>query len=254
MSEGPTAAQYIEHHLRHWTVGEGFWSLNLDTLIFSWLLGILFLGVFYYVAKRATAGVPSGMQNFVEMMLEFASKQVSDTYHGKSQLIAPLALTVFVWVFLMNAMDLLPVDLLPIIASWFGIHYLRAVPTADPNLTMGLSISVFILIVGFNFASKGVGGLLREMLCKPLGPWLFPLNFFLRLIEELAKPVSLGLRLFGNLYAGELIFILIALLPWWSQWGLGGVWAIFHILIITIQAFVFMMLTIVYLSMAETSH
>lgn len=254
MSEGLTATEYIDHHLTHWTVGEGFWALHLDTLIFSWLLGLAFLATFYFVAKRATSAAPSGWQNFVEMMLEFASKQVSETYHGKSKFIAPLALTVFVWVFLMNAMDLLPVDLLPIIANWFGIHYMRVVPTADPNTTLGMSISVFLLVICFNFYSKGVKGLAHEMLCQPLGIWFFPMNLFLRIIEELAKPISLGLRLFGNLYAGELIFILIALLPWWTQWPLGGAWAIFHILIITIQAFVFMMLTIVYLSMAESSH
>lgn len=254
MSSEPNFTGYIIHHLRHWTIGEGFWSLHLDTLIVSWVLGAIFLLTFYFIAKRATAGVPGVWQNFVELMLEFASKQVVDTYHGKNQLIAPLSLTVFVWVFLMNAMDLLPVDLFPLIGSFFGLDYLRVVPTADPNLTLGLSCSIFLLVVWFNFASKGFKGLLIEMATKPFGIWFLPFNFFLRLIEELAKPLSLGLRLFGNMYAGELIFILIALLPWQTQWLLGGGWAIFHILIITIQAFVFMMLTIVYLSLAEDSH
>lgn len=235
-------------------MGSGFWSLHLDTLLFSWISGVCFLALFYFVAKRATVGVPSGWQNFVEMMLEMVSKQVYDTYHGKNQLIAPLALTIFMWVFLMNFMDLLPVDLLPRVADLLGVHNLRIVPTADPNLTLGMALSVFLLIIWFNLYNKGVVGLTKEILCRPFGIWLMPLNLFLRLIEELAKPVSLGLRLFGNLYAGELIFILIALLPWWAQWSLGGLWSIFHILIITIQAFVFMMLTIVYLSSAEAGH
>lgn len=254
MNEIPSATEYIQHHLTHWTIGKGFWALNLDTLIFSWVLGIGFLGLFYFVGRRATAGVPGKLQNFVEMMLDFASRQVNDTYHGHSKLIAPLALTVFIWVFLMNAMDLLPVDLLPVIANFFGVHYMRAVPTADPNTTLGMSLSIFLLVIWFNLAAKGPIGLTKELFTQPLGVWMMPLNVFLRLIEELAKPISLGLRLFGNMYAGELIFILIALLPWWTQWPLGGAWAIFHILIITIQAFVFMMLTIVYLSMAESSH
>jgi F-type H+-transporting ATPase subunit a len=254
MSTTVTSTEYINHHLTHLTIGEGFWSLHLDTLFFSWFLGLSFLLTFYLIARRATSGVPSGWQNFAELMLEFAAKQVSDTYHGKNKLIAPLALTIFIWVFLMNAMDLLPVDLLPLLASCFGVEHLRVVPTADPNMTLAMSLSVFILILWFNFASKGFKGVLYEATCKPFGVWLLPLNLFLKIIEELAKPISLGLRLFGNLYAGELIFILIALLPWWAQWPWGGAWAIFHILIITIQAFVFMMLTIVYLSLAEQSH
>lgn len=254
MTSELTAAGYIDHHLAHWTIGSGFWSLHVDTMIFSWLLGIAFLAVFYLVARSATAGVPSGLQNFVEMMLEMVSRQVTDTYHGKNKLIAPLALTIFIWVFLMNSMDLLPVDLLPRIAHFIGINKLRVVPTADPNVTMGMSISVFLLIIWFNFSKKGLFGVLKEFTCVPFGIWFLPLNFFLKMIEECAKPISLGLRLFGNLYAGELIFILIALLPWWAQWPLGGAWSIFHILIITIQAFVFMMLTIVYLSSAEESH
>lgn len=254
MSVGVSPAEYINHHLTHLTVGNGFWAVNLDTLVISWFLGVFFLGAFYFVAKRATAGVPSGLQNFVEMMLEFTQTQVHDTYHGKSKLIAPMALTIFIWVFLMNFMDLIPVDLLPWFFSLFDVNYLRAVPTADPNTTLGMSLSVFVLIILFNVRSKGFKGFIYELTCRPFGPWLLPLNFILKIVEELAKPLSLGLRLFGNLYAGELIFILIALLPWWIQWPFGGAWAIFHILIITIQAFVFMMLTIVYLSLAEESH
>lgn len=254
MASEISATEYINHHLTHWTIGDGFWAIHIDTLLISWLIGIVFLSVAYIVAKRATIGVPSGLQNFVEMMLEMVDKQVQDSYHGKNKLIAPLALTIFIWVFLMNCIDLLPVDLLPQSAHLVGLDYLRVVPTADPNLTLGISLSVFCLIIWFNFASKGFLGVLKEFTCKPFGIWLLPFNVFLKLIEELAKPISLGLRLFGNLYAGELIFILIAILPWWAQWPLGGIWSIFHILIITIQAFVFMMLTIVYLSSAETVH
>ncbi len=254
MTGSITSSEYINHHLTHWSVGSGFWTFHLDTLIFSWLIGVTFLTVFYFVAKRATAGVPAGWQNFVEMMLEMVSRQVSDSYHGKNKLIAPLALTIFVWILLMNCMDLLPVDLLPRLGEMVGLEHLRVVPTADPNMTLGMSISVFCLIIWFNFASKGLLGVLKDFTCKPFGIWLLPVNMFLKLIEEFAKPVSLGLRLFGNMYAGELIFVLIALVPWWTQWPLGGAWSIFHILIITIQAFVFMMLTIVYLSSAEESH
>jgi F-type H+-transporting ATPase subunit a len=249
-----SSGEYICHHLTHLSLKVGSGTFNIDTFIISWVLGLLFLGTFYGVARKATTGVPGKLQNFVEMVLELVAAQVHDTYHGKNKLIAPLALTIFIWVFLMNCMDLLPVDLLPWLGSLVGIKYLRVVPTADLNMSFGMSVSVFCLIVGVGLASKGIKGFFVEMTCKPFGPLLFPFNFFLKLTEELAKPVSLGLRLFGNMYAGEIVFILIALLPWWSQWMLGGAWAIFHILVITIQAFVFMMLTIVYLTMAESSH
>lgn len=254
-SSGDPISGYIQHHLTHWTVGEGFWQLNLDTLIVSWVLGLAFLGLFAGLARCATAGVPSMWQNALESLVEFVDAQIKDSFHGKSAMIAPLALTVFVWVFLMNCMDLLPVDLLPQAASFVGVDFLRVVPTADLNLTLGLSFSVFLLIIWTNIKSKGLGGLLKEALTVPLGPWCFPFNFFLRIVEELAKPVSLGLRLFGNMYAGELIFILIAaLIPAPAQWLAGFPWAVFHILVITLQAFIFMMLTIVYLSMAQESH
>jgi F-type H+-transporting ATPase subunit a len=255
--ENNTASDYIRHHLSHVETGSGFWTFHLDTLLVSWIIGVLFLLVFYYSAKRVTSGYPDKLQNFVELILDFVGSQVSDTYHGKSKLVVPLALTVFVWVFLMNLMDLVPVDLLPWIGGIVGSHFLadlKIVPTTDPNLTLGMSISVFVLIIVFNIFSKGLLGFLKELFFTPFGPGLFFINFPLKFIEELAKPISLGLRLFGNLYAGELLFILIAMLPWGVQWLLGGPWAIFHILVITIQAFVFMMLTIVYLSMAEESH
>ena len=235
-------------------MGEGFCRLNLDTLFFSVVLGAIFVWFFKRAADKATSGVPGLVQNFAELLIEFVDGQVKDTFHGKSQLIAPLALTIFVWVFLMNFMDLLPVDLLPTVLSLFGVSHFRSVPTADPNTTFGMSIAVFILIIYYNLKIKGVKGLSKEMLVSPFGPYLFPINIIFRLLEEFVRPISLSLRLFGNLFAGELIFILVALLPWWLQWTFGGVWAVFHILIIAIQAFIFMMLTIVYLSMAHETH
>ncbi len=249
-----TPTGYIQHHLQHWTVGSGFWSWNLDTLIMSWVSGLIFLILFRYAAKRATAGVPGKIQSFVEMMYDFAQSQVKETFHGRSALIAPLALTIFSWIFVMNFMDLLPVDLIPMLSSFVGAPYFRVVPTADPNLTLGMSIAVFFLLLFYGLKIKGMRGFFKEITCKPFGPKLFPVNILFRTVEDLAKPISLGLRLFGNLYAGELIFILIALMPWWSQWGLGLPWAIFHILVIIIQAFVFMILTIVYLSLASEEH
>jgi len=252
---GAGATDYIVHHLTNLTVGQGFWTLHLDTLFFSIVLGLVFFLVFRRAAARATAGVPGGLQNVAEILVEFADRQVKDTFHGRSDLIAPLALTIFCWVFLWNFMDLIPVDLLPKIASWFGVHYLRVVPSTDMNATFGLSITVLVLIIFYSFKIKGPIGYAKEFLTHPFGPYLFPANLLLNLVELLAKPLSLSLRLFGNLYAGEMIFILIALLPWWLQPLLSWPWAVFHILIITLQAFIFMVLTIVYLSMAhEESH
>lgn len=257
-----TITNYIQHHLENLSFNlktmefgaGGFWTLQLDTLFFSFLLGCVFLLVFRRVAKVATEGVPGKLQNFVEMIIEFVDRQVKDTFHGRSAVIAPLALTIFCWVFLMNLMDLFPVDLLPKVAGSIGVTHLRVVPTTDPNLTFALSLTVFLLIIFYSFKIKGGKGFIKELTCEPFGIYFLPVNLVLKLVEELAKPISLALRLFGNLYAGELIFILIALLPWWAQWPLGGIWAIFHILIITLQAFIFMMLTIVYLSLAHESH
>lgn len=256
------ASEYIQHHMVNWslnlhtmTLGNGgFWTLNLDTLIFSLVLGSLFSAAFYVAAKSATSAVPNRLQNILEILVEFANGQVRDTFHRSDPFVGSLALTIFVWVFLMNAMDLIPVDFLPRIASAANIPHLRVVPTTDLNLTFALSISVSLLILIFNFHYKGFKGFIKEYVCHPFGPYLMPVNLVFKLVEELAKPVSLSLRLFGNLYAGELIFILIALLPWWVQWSLGGIWAVFHILIITLQAFIFMMITIVYLSMAQEQH
>lgn len=258
------SAEYIQHHLTYlqfdlsqWkfvSAQTSFWTLNVDTLSVSILLGLLFVGLFYMVARKVVAGVPSRGQNFVEMAIEWVDNTVKESFHYKNDLIGPLALTIFAWVFLMNFMDLLPVDLIPRGMGALGVNHFRAVPTADPMLTFALSITVFLLVIYYNIKMKGPIGLGKEILTKPFGPWLAPINVIFRVIEEIVKPMSLALRLFGNLFAGELVFILIALLPWWSQWTVGGLWAIFHILIILIQAFIFMMLTIVYIGMAHDTH
>jgi F-type H+-transporting ATPase subunit a len=254
MSSEGGATAYIVHHLTPLHVGEGFWTLHLDTLFFSAALGGLFIWFFKSVADRATSGIPGVAQNLAEMLIEFVDNQVKDTFHGRNDLIAPLALTIFCWVFLWNAMDMLPVDLLSAIGSLMGIEYLRVVPSTDLNSTFALSISVFFLILFYSIKVKGVFGFAKEMTCTPFGPKLLPFNLLLKLVEEFAKPISLALRLFGNLYAGELVFILIALLPPFIQPFLGLPWAIFHILVITLQAFIFMVLTIVYLSLAHEDH
>jgi F-type H+-transporting ATPase subunit a len=250
-----TVTEYIVHHLTHLSVGEGFWTFNLDTLIISFSLGMFFCLLFRKAAAKATSGVPSRLQNFVEILVNFVDVQVRDSFHGQTKFLGPLGLTIFVWVLLMNLMDLLPVDLLPYLAQMAGIPYLRVVPTADINLTLGMSITIFGLVIVYNIKGKGGLGFIKDVCTHPFGWKLMPANIILRVVEELAKPTSLSMRLFGNLYAGELIFILIAaLLPWYAQWPLGGIWAIFHILVITLQAFIFMMLSIVYISMAHESH
>lgn len=251
--ESMTASQYIVHHLTNLTVGQGFWTVHLDTLIISGLLGMLAFVGMAKLAGRATSGVPGKMQTFVEMVVSFVDQQVKDTYHGKSKLVTPLAITIFVWVFLMNAMDLVPVDFLPKVGEKVGVHYLKVVPTTDPNLTFGMSLTVFAIMIFMGFKVKGFGGFMHEVFTVPFGAKLAPLNLLFRIIEDIAKPISLSLRLFGNMYAGEMVFILIALMGLW-QLPLALPWALFHILIITLQAFVFMMLTIVYLSMASESH
>lgn len=252
---------YIQHHLEHLKLNlstfqsgdNGFWTLNLDTTIIGIITALTIAILFRYIAVRMQSGVPGKLQNFVEVCIEFVQRSVNDTFHGKSDLIPPLALTLFLWIFLMNTLDLLPVDLLPGFVGMFGVEHFKIVPTADPSMTFAMSISVFVLIVFYNVVIKG-WHLGKEILVAPFGPWLFPLNILFRLIEELVKPFSLALRLFGNMFAGELIFVLIAQLPWWVQWMPGSVWAIFHILIITIQAYIFMMLTVAYLSMAHDTH
>jgi F-type H+-transporting ATPase subunit a len=256
-SANPTPTEYVTHHLTHLTVGEGFWAIHVDTMFFSIVCGLLFIGFFRAAARKATAGVPTGIQNFVEMVVEFIDDNVKDSFHGPRQFVAPLALTIFVWVLLWNLLDLVPVDWFPRFAhDVLGIEYLRIVPSADVNATFGLSISVLLLIIWYSIKGKGIGGYGKELLTHPFGsfPLLIPFNLILNLVELIAKPVSLALRLFGNLYAAELIFILIAMLPWWIQWIPGGAWAVFHILVVPLQAFIFMTLTVVYLSLAYEQH
>jgi F-type H+-transporting ATPase subunit a len=258
--------EYIQHHLTHLMPHanhEGFWAVHIDSVFVSLLLGVVFSLLFWLKARKATAGVPGRGQAFVEIVLEFVDGQVKDVFHGDRRILGPLALTVFVWVFLMNAMDLLPVDLLPWITEKFGVGHFRAVPTADINLTVAMSLTVFVLIIFYSFKAKGAGGFMHEMFTAPFGahPALWIPNFLLNVVELLSKPVSLAMRLFGNMYAGELVFMLIAGLFTAGSWALYGmgiigytVWGIFHILIIGIQAFIFMVLTIVYISMAHDHH
>ena len=263
----PSGSEYIVHHLGNLKHGEGFWTFNLDSIFFSVLLGLLFVGSFWLVARKATTGVPGKFQNFVELMVEFVDTQVRDTFHGSSKLIAPLALTIFSWILLMNFMDAVPVDLFPLIGQKAGLEHLKVVPTTDLNITLGMSITVFLIVMFYSFKIKGFRGFTWELLTHPFGKWMMPFNLLLNLIEHLARPVSLGLRLYGNLYAGEMIFLLLAVLGGSfainSLAGVGGaigqlllgiVWACFHILVIPLQAFIFMVLTIVYLSQAHETH
>ena len=262
MSKALDPGQYIQHHLEHltlnlktFTIGEGggFWVLNLDTLLVSVFIGVITLCLLRFVAVRMKE-VPGRVQNLIEIVLEFVNNSVSDTFHhAKGTFLPSLALTIFLWVFLMNAMDLLPVDFLPHVLGFAGVSHFKSVPTADPNATFAMSLTVFALILFFNIKAKK-GRLFKEILTFPFGGYLFPINIIFRLIEECVKPISLALRLFGNMFAGELIFILIAIMPWWIQWPPGAIWAIFHILVITLQAFLFMMLTIIYISMAHDTH
>ncbi|NDU87968.1 MAG: F0F1 ATP synthase subunit A [Ferrovum sp.] len=253
-SAAPTSSEYIHHHLTNLVIGHGFWSIDLDTVVTSAVMGLIVFGFLASVARRATSGIPGRVQAALEIVLEMVQTQVRDTFHGDSGIVAPLALTIFVWVFTLNALDLLPVDLVPLIMGSVGIEHWKVVPTTDPNLTFAMSITVFFLMLFYNFKVKKFGGFMHEVLTVPFGAKMAPFNLLFRLIEDLAKPVSLALRLFGNMYAGEMVFILIALLPPYLQWALGAPWAIFHILIITLQAFIFMILTIIYLSMAHESH
>ncbi|OED39107.1 F0F1 ATP synthase subunit A [Chromatiales bacterium (ex Bugula neritina AB1)] len=276
----PTASEYIQHHLQNLTFGNhpehgwsiahgaeqakemGFWAIHLDSMFWSISLGALFCLMFWLGARKASAGVPGALQNFCELLVDFVDGSVKDTFSGQNKLIAPLALTIFVWVFLMNFMDLIPVDFIPEAAKrWFGIEYMKVVPTTDVNITLGMSLSVFALIIYYSIKVKGGKGFLAELTLQPFSSdnkivkfAFIPVNLLLEGVGLIAKPISLALRLFGNLYAGELIFILIALLPFYLQWALSIPWAIFHILVIVLQAFIFMMLTIVYLAMAHEHH
>jgi len=289
-----TSSEYIKHHLTNLTYGKfpdgswgfahtaeeakemGFWAIHVDTMFWSIGLGILFLFFFMKAAKTATAGIPAGVQNFAEWIVEFIDTSVRGSFSARNDLVAPLALTIFIWIFLMNAMDLVPVDLIPWLTAkgaemFFGADphhvYMKVVPTTDPNATFGMAIGVFMLVLYYSIKMKGVGGFVGELTLQPFSSKnpvvkaiFIPINFLLEFVSLIAKPISLALRLFGNMYAGEMIFILIAIM--YSAGvvlGLfGGVlqlgWAIFHILIITLQAFIFMTLTIVYLDMAHHEH
>jgi F-type H+-transporting ATPase subunit a len=280
-----TSGEYIKHHLTNLTFGKhadgswgiahtadeakemGFWAIHLDTMFWSIGLGILFLYFFSKSAKQATAGVPNGLQNFVEWIVDFIDDSVRGSFSARNSLVAPLALTIFVWIFLQNLMDLVPVDVIPWISGLLGIHFMKVVPSTDPNATFGMAIGVFILVLFYSIKIKGIGGFAGELTLQPFSSnnpvvniLFIPINFILEFVSLIAKPISLALRLFGNMYAGEMIFILIAIM---YNAGLilglfGGVlqlgWAIFHILIITLQAFIFMTLTIVYLDMAHHEH
>jgi len=284
-SDSLTTTGYIKHHLQNLTYGQlpdgtwgiahsaaearemGFWAIHLDTMFWSVLLGALFLWLFAKAARKATADTPSGWLNFVEWVVDFIDDNVRGSFSGKNDLIAPLSLTLFVWILLMNLMDLVPVDWIPELAKIMGIEYMKVVPTTDPNATFGMALGVFLLTLYYSIKVKGPMGFAAELTMQPFqasSPVLkivfIPINFFLEIVSLVAKPISLSLRLFGNLFAGEMIFILIALL---FSGGLafavvGGVlqlgWAIFHILIVLLQAFIFMTLTIVYLEMAHSHH
>jgi len=286
-----TTTEYIQHHLTNLTFGQlpagyvrhdgtklteatwtmahgseeaaamGFNALHVDSLLWSLGLGVIFCWLFSKVAKTATSGVPGKLQNFIEIIVEFVDNNVKDMFHGRNPLVAPLALTIFVWVFLMNLMDLVPVDFVPWVLSLLGVHYQKIVPSTDPNVTLGMALGVFVLMLYYSVKIKGVGGFVKELTMHPFNhPVFIPVNLFMELVGLLAKPFSLGLRLFGNMYAGEMIFILIAVMysAGWLFGLFGGFlqigWAIFHILVITLQAFIFMVLTVVYLSMAHEDH
>lgn len=288
-SETMTSSEYIKHHLQNLTYGKlpagyereghggqvevlqqdtwtlahtaqeakdmGFMAINVDSMGWSLFLAVLMFFFFRKAAKMATTGVPTGLLNFVEWIIEFIDTSVRGSFTGKNDMVAPMALTIFGWIFLMNFMDLIPIDYLPFIAHGAGLPYFKVVPSTDPNVTFGMSIAVFLLILFYSTKVKGPGGFFAELAFHPFPKWMFPVNLVLEGVGLIAKPVSLALRLFGNMYAGEVIFILIALMPFWIQWVLSLPWAIFHILIITLQAFIFMTLTVVYMDMAhQESH
>lgn len=258
-----TPTGYIQHHLKNLTfqVGEGgFWTLHMDTLITAVLLGLVMVFAFWLATRKATAGVPGKWQAFVEIVLEFIDKQAKDAYHGSSKLVTPIAITLFCWILLMNGLKLVPADFIAKPLEWVGVHYWKPVPTADVNATLGMSISVFFLMIFFALRAKGLGGFIHELFTAPFGKWMFPANLLLNFVELLSKPISLAMRLFGNMYGGEIVFLLIWMLGGAGIFGAlaGGAfglgWMLFHLLVIPLQAFIFMMLSIVYLSLMEEHH
>ena len=266
-----TTQEYIKHHLTNLTYGRfedgtwgfahgaediaemGFWAIHVDTMFWSISLGLVLLVLFTFAARRATAGVPGGLQNMCEMLVEFVEDNIQQVFGNRpNPIIGPLSLTILVWVFLMNLMDLVPVDWIPYASTIVGIEYMKVVSTTDPNATLAMSFGVFLLVIYYNLKIKGPVKFVGGLVTHPIPHWsMYWFNFILEIVDMIAKPLSHGLRLFGNLYAGEMIFILIALLPFYAQWMLSLPWAIFHILIIALQAFVFMLLTIVYLTQAH---
>ena len=268
-----TATYYIQHHLQNLTFGNhpelgwkfastsaeaaemGFWAIHVATMGWSIAMGLLFIWLFRKAGKMATTGVPGGLQNVVEIIFEFIENTVRSAFQGKNPIIAPLALTLFMWIFLMNSLKVIPVDYFPEMFARLGVEYMKIVPTTDVNATLGMALGVFALIIYYSLKVKGVGGFARELSLTPFNFWLLiPFNLVLEVVGLLVKPFSLAMRLFGNMFAGEVIFILIALLPFWAIWMLDVPWAIFHILIVTLQAFIFTVLTIVYLSAAHEHH
>lgn len=267
-----TATDYVRHHLGFMKFGQrtdgswgiahsqeeaaqmGFWGIHVDSMLMSLLLGVIFMGIFFTVSRKATSGVPGPLQNFCEAIIEMVQTNIKQSFFAKNDLIAPLSLTIFCWIFMMNLMDLVPVDWIPLLAQTMAGDphlYFKAVPTTDLNITLGFAVSVFFLIIFYSIKVKGLGGFLGEFAFHPFGKWALPLNLILELPGFLAKPVSLALRLYGNMFAGEVIFLVIALIGYF-QLPLHFAWAVFHILIITLQAYLFMMLTIVYLNQAHT--
>ena len=262
-----TPSEYIQHHLTFFQkpIGDGgFWTVNVDSVLVAVLLGVIGIGFLWWVVRGATSGVPNKRQAFVELLFDFIDEQVKGVFHhgDRNRFIAPLALTVFVWVVLMNAMDFLPADLVGLATHHVSEHGFRYVPTADVNTTFALALSVWVLMIGFAISAKGLGGFIHELFCAPFGsnPLLWPANFLFNCVEYLSKPLSHSLRLFGNMYAGEILFLLLWM---WAATGLVGTifgsllglgWAIFHILIVLLQAYIFMMLTVVYVSMAHEHH
>jgi F-type H+-transporting ATPase subunit a len=267
VENGKSPTEYITHHLTHLKVGSGFWTWHVDTLLMSAALAFVIGFFFWRAARRASTGMPSKFVSFFEMVLDFVDGQVSEIYHGDRTFLTALALALFTWIVAMNAMDLLPVDLPGGVAGWFGAEHFRVLPTADINGTFAMAIVVLGLIIIGAIRAKGIGGYLHEWVAAPFGIYLAPANVLLNLVELLSKPVSLGMRLFGNMFAGELLFMLIALLGFAvvgmtassillfiTQVLLGAAWAIFHILIVVLQAYIFMVLPVVYISMAEEHH
>lgn len=256
MSGPLTATEYIQHHLKHLTVNlfgadSGFWVLNVDTIFFSIVLGILFIVPFVYCAHYASVDKPSTFQMILEFLAEFVEDQSSETFNERLDSVCAIALTMFVYIFLMNFMDLLPVDLFPVIASNFGLSNVRCVPTADLNVPLALALFVFFAIYFYAIKFNGFFNWVKEITTEPFGIYCMPINLLKHLIADIARPISLSLRLFGNIYAGEIIFILIALTPAYMQWLLAGAWLGFHLFVITIQAFIFMILTIVYIGLVK---